>query len=536
MQDDPKNKEQMLKHMMSGAFVLTIAAFVSKLLSALYKVPFQNLTGNEGFYVYQQVYPLYGLALALSLNGLPIFISKVVAEQESKDQQMEVVKRVTMMISFLSFCLFLLIYGSADHLAVWMGDPLLAPMIRTVSWMYLCLPVLSALRGFFQGNLQMLPTALSQVSEQLVRVVIILSAAFSFHQNGGTVYQMGARAFRSSWMSALVASSVLVLFWIRYTRRSSVSHLIEEEKLPDYRTLAKRLATEGFTISMVGSLIVLFQLVDSFTVYNGLLKLGQLKETAMEAKGIYDRGQPLVQLGMVTAVGLASGSLPLLRMQHAQGRQQLFLRTSRSMMRLTAVFAGAASAGLIAIMPYLNKTLFEDQAGTNVLQVFVLSVLGISLVSSYHSILQSTDGHRLAFWGTLLSVGLKGIGTVILVSLFGLIGASLATVGALFFMYAFLRYFSPLHLHSVRFEADFILRLFGALLGMVVAVRASMFLFAYFLPNFGQGRTGALLYTLVGVIIGSITFVRLVLRLNVLTIREWLSIPFGKQLLRGRRK
>src|SRR5699024_4982736 len=75
-----QNKQ--MKQMMGGAAVLTVAAFFSKLLSALYKVPFQNLTGNEGFYVYQQVYPLYGLALALSLSGLPVFLSKVTAEVE----------------------------------------------------------------------------------------------------------------------------------------------------------------------------------------------------------------------------------------------------------------------------------------------------------------------------------------------------------------------------------------------------------------------------------------------------------------------
>ena len=70
-----------LKRTMEGAFILTIASFIAKVLSAVYRVPFQNLVGDEGFYVYQQVYPIYGLAMTLALSGLPQFISRVIDEQ-----------------------------------------------------------------------------------------------------------------------------------------------------------------------------------------------------------------------------------------------------------------------------------------------------------------------------------------------------------------------------------------------------------------------------------------------------------------------
>ena len=68
------NKQISLDKMIKGGLMLTVSSFIVKLLSALYKVPFQNLTGDAGFYVYQQVYPLYGLAGAFTLQGLPTFI------------------------------------------------------------------------------------------------------------------------------------------------------------------------------------------------------------------------------------------------------------------------------------------------------------------------------------------------------------------------------------------------------------------------------------------------------------------------------
>lgn len=70
-----------MQRMMQGAVVLTVASFIAKVLSAFYRVPFQNFVGDEGFYVYQQVYPIYGIAMTLALSGLPQFISKIVAEQ-----------------------------------------------------------------------------------------------------------------------------------------------------------------------------------------------------------------------------------------------------------------------------------------------------------------------------------------------------------------------------------------------------------------------------------------------------------------------
>lgn len=74
-----QNKQ--MQHLMKGAVVLSIASFVAKILSAVYRIPFQNMVGNTGFYVYQQVYPIYGIGMTFALSGFPVYISKIVAEE-----------------------------------------------------------------------------------------------------------------------------------------------------------------------------------------------------------------------------------------------------------------------------------------------------------------------------------------------------------------------------------------------------------------------------------------------------------------------
>lgn len=71
------------KQVVKGAFLLTVAAIITKILSAIYRVPFQNIAGDIGFYIYQQVYPFYGAAVVLSTYGFPVVISKLYAEKMS---------------------------------------------------------------------------------------------------------------------------------------------------------------------------------------------------------------------------------------------------------------------------------------------------------------------------------------------------------------------------------------------------------------------------------------------------------------------
>ncbi len=66
-----------------GALILSAAAIIVKVLSAAYRIPYQNIAGDIGFYIYQQVYPFYGVAFTLSTIGFPVVISKLIAERES---------------------------------------------------------------------------------------------------------------------------------------------------------------------------------------------------------------------------------------------------------------------------------------------------------------------------------------------------------------------------------------------------------------------------------------------------------------------
>ncbi|MDK6814906.1 oligosaccharide flippase family protein, partial [Corynebacterium sp. UMB6689] len=73
------SKNRRSQQALKGASLLTLAGIIAKILSAVYRVPFQNLVGDTGFYVYQQVYPIYGIGMTFALSGLPNYVGKQIS-------------------------------------------------------------------------------------------------------------------------------------------------------------------------------------------------------------------------------------------------------------------------------------------------------------------------------------------------------------------------------------------------------------------------------------------------------------------------
>lgn len=523
---------QQLKKTMNGAIILTIAAFIAKVLSAVYRVPFQNMVGNTGFYVYQQVYPLYGLGMTLALNGLPVFLSKIIAESQTPAVQKQVQRKLFSLLAIFSAAIFLALYFGADRLAKGMGDQQLNVIIQAVSWQFLLMPFLAVSRGYFQGTFQMIPTAVSQVVEQVVRVAVILLVAYTYTTSRDSVYQMGASAMSSAWIAGLAASVTMAVYLVSHHKKSPFSAAISPDSLPvpTYRTLLKRLGTEGVVLCLLSAMLILLQLIDSFTLYNGLVQSGISPAAARSVKGVYDRGQPLVQLGMVVATAFSSSLLPTLTASVIEQKRNDFNSIAKSFLRITIAIAAAATVGMIILTPYLNHTLFGDKEGTVTIGIYVVSVFLASLIGAVNAVFQSRNQHRLAFVGLLLGLVVKSIFNTPLVIAFGTAGSSLGTVLALSATLVFSWWKLTDDIKTAVFAKGFGWKLVLSSLVMGAAVLATASL--THLTGLGVSRLGSFATALIGVAVGMVIFVKIIILLKLLTLREWLSLPFGKKVLR----
>ncbi|MDO4597265.1 MAG: oligosaccharide flippase family protein [Ligilactobacillus agilis] len=512
------------KTLLKGALILSLASLIAKILSAFYRVPFENIVGNTGFYVYQQVYPLYGIGMTFALSGFPVFISKLIAEQEGQLAKVNLARRLFVILSFFAGGIFIFLQLTSGLIANSMGDGQLELLIKSVSFMFLFMPLLAVGRGYYQGTFNMVPTAISQVSEQLVRVAVILLAAYLFTKRGWTYYEMGAWAMAGATIGALCASLSFSKFYLG----SFLSQPFSTSKL-SMQTLIRRLLSEGLIICLFASLMVLLQLVDSFTVKQALEVKGFSSELAKEIKGTYDRSQPLVQLGIVVAVSFSSTLLPSLTEALQKRHLNEFRKTAKALLRISVGLGAAATVGLIALMPEINTVLFGDASLSKTISIYVVSVFMMTLISNYNSLLQSLNQYQMTVIALLAAIVVKALINSYLIERLGIAGASIATVLALIVAQALIAGSLPALLKGLLSGDNYLLKLglVTGIMGVVAAVVAKVGTFL--LPS---GRLSLLLVALISVGIGVLVFIGLALWLRLFSIREWLAIPGGKKLLR----
>lgn len=516
-------KNNQMKTVMHGALILSLASLVAKVLSACYRIPFENLVGNTGFYVYQQIYPIYGIGMTFALTGFPVFISKLIAEQEEFENKIQISRQIFVILTFFGVGCFGFLRIFASNIAFLMGDVELAGLIRSVAWMFLFMPILAVGRGYYQGIFNMTPTAISQVTEQFIRVAMIILVAIIAVQRHWNVYHMGSWAMLTSTFGAIGASCSFIAFY---------SHQFWEyphTSKQSYFYLAKRLFSDGLIICLFAAMMVLLQLVDSFTVNNSLVASGVMPDMAKVIKGTYDRAQPLVQLGMVIAVSFSSSLLPALT--DALQKRQLanFRRIAKTLMRLSATIAAAATVGMIILMPFINTMLFGTPELSNTISVYVVSVFLITLISTYNSILQSLNQFKITAVGLILAVIVKALTNSFLIMKLGIIGASISTVLSLIVALGVVLWALPSNVKGLFFSKDgFVKKLLLALLAMGISVKLSSLFLSTILP---VTRKATIIITFSGIIVGVAVFMIMVIGQKMFSTREWLLIPGGKKVV-----
>ncbi|WP_299746331.1 polysaccharide biosynthesis protein [Rossellomorea sp. y25] len=524
------SKKYSSNQFLKGAMVLTVAALVTKILSAVYRVPFQNIVGDIGFYIYQQVYPFYGIAIALSTYGFPVIISKLVAEKLEYEDE-EGAKNIVV-TSFLFLCLvgiswFLLVYFGAGVIADWMGDPLLKPLIQVISLSFLLLAPLSVMRGYYQGREDMVPTAVSQVTEQTIRVTTILVFSTILISQGYSLYITGNGALFGSITGGLGGLLVL-LFFVSARKEKLFSR--KSLRLPeDYLYIWSRLLKNGTAICVSAMLLVLLQFVDSLNVYSLLTSSGMEAETAKTWKGIYDRGQPFVQLGTVVATSISLTIVPLVTSAYLKQKDDLVREYSQLSLKISITIGFAATLGIINIMVPTNTMLFENALGSKVIAVFCVSIFFSCLILTFAGIFQGIGKIYFPAFCIMMGILLKYIGNAYLVPVMGIMGASIATVASLTviagMMIGKLRRLFPIRFFPFSFYKTLLLSGGSMTIGLQVLLRIYDTLLDKGMPE----RELSVLFSLGGVCIGGMIFLIVFLRGNVLTREEISFLPFGSK-------
>lgn len=524
--------EKKVKKIWQGAFILTIAGLVTKILSAVYRVPYQNIAGDIGFYIYQQVYPFYGIALGLCTYGFPVVISKLLAEKyEQHDHRGALQILLVSLLFLLGFGIFSFsfLYYEAEEISIFMGDPHLASLIKIISFSFLLLPFISICRGYYQGRGNMIPTAVSQVFEQLLRVGSILVLTYLLLSNGFGIYKAAEGAIFGSIVGGLASIAVLAVYWFQ-KRDKQVKYRLPLN-FKNSGSIFKVLFLQGFTICVSGLLLVVIQLVDALSLYSLLISGGFEENAAKTAKGIYDRGQPLIQLGTVVATSLSLSLVPLISSAMVRDDQKFIREKTSISLRISLAVGIGAAVGLFCIIEPANKMLFRNTGGSEILAVLGLSIIFTSIALTTSAILQGLGYSYLPALSVLAGVLIKWILNKELVPEYHTMGAAASTVAAygaisfvqLIFLYIKLK--SPL----IPWRAVWSIFLAGAgmTLALVVYIKTTDWMF----HSVNEQRLFAVLQAMSSAMLGGVAYLIIMIKSRLFTPEELSLIPLGDKML-----
>ncbi|WP_062329384.1 putative polysaccharide biosynthesis protein [Paenibacillus pabuli] len=540
--------------LLQGAFVLGFAAIISKIIGAFQKIPLQNLGGDGVFGIYNTVYPFYMLIITIAAAGLPVAVSKFVAEQNALGRPEEgrrVIRLSSMLLGGIGLALALLMYIGAPLIGDLIGNGSVVPSIRAASMALLFVPVMTGLRGYFQGLQQMVPTAVSQVVEQLVRVTVMIVLLLWLMGRDASMETIAAGAMLGSVAGGIAGLVAMLGYMYRHRRKyrepsavkidAEAAEQMEQTKehpsggssLPFVERRSNREWIRTLLIYAIpvclGSLAVpLMNLVDTFTVPRLLRREGLDELQSMVSFGVYNRGLPLVQLVTMLATSLSVLFIPAMAEARLKGGPEAVRQQAGLALRWFWLIGLAASAGLAVLAEPINRMLYGDAAGTEALRYMALMAAGSTVSIIAAALLQGLGAVRAPAFSMLAAAGVKALLNVLLVPTLGISGAALA--GAVAYMLAAGLNVALLARLTAMRPAP------GAVLAKPALVIAAMSLAAAgtawaaeaALGGIGiaaDRRLAAVGVSLLGVAAGSAVFVLAAARTGLLTAAELAAVP-----------
>lgn len=423
----------MASKIVKGTLILSIATLLTRMIGALFWVPFQNIAGDEVVGVYKASYPFYATLLMIASAGIPLTISKFVSDRVSIGDHLnarQVLKAGSLVLSLTGLLLASLLYFGADFFAnVVLENPPTKQSLQVLALAILIVPLMAALRGYFQGHQNMMPTGISQVVEQLFRVGIVVLLTYYLVSINSSTEQISAGATLGAGIGAL--AGLLIVLWYYYRNRRERRRNIRRQqnrKREPIGPLIKQILAFSLPITLGQLIYPIIQLLDSATVPRLLREMGNTPEMANTLFGIYGRGEPFVNLIQSFSTAIALTLVPAIAAYVAKNQQKELNDTISKAWMMTLVISLPMSFAVSVLARPMNIMMYKDDAGWLPLSVLAFAAIFSTVATASTAILQGLGYNRIPVRNLIIGGIVKVIGNFIYVPMIGITGSALAMV------------------------------------------------------------------------------------------------------------
>ena len=303
-----------------GTIIASLAIIITKILGAIYVIPFYAIIGENGGVLYSYAYNIYNLFLNISTAGIPVAVSMVISEYaalemfEAKERSYKISKKI---ITILSIGAFLILFLFAKQIGMFYIKDLdggnnikdVALVIRAISTCLLIIPFLSVLRGYLQGNKFIAPSSISQVVEQVIRVIVIIVGSYLAINVFKLSVPLGVSI---ALLGALFGGLVAYLYLRLKINKNKYNFKKSNEKdLVTNKEITKKIISYSIPLIIIAIIGNLYDLIDIKLILTGLNMLGFPGDKAELITSIIATWAPKICMIMAAiSIGLTTGLIP----------------------------------------------------------------------------------------------------------------------------------------------------------------------------------------------------------------------------------
>ncbi len=521
------------KSFVKGAVILGIAGLLCKIIGAFFRIPLRNMMGVAGMTYYSTVYPYYSWLLVVSSAGLPTAISKLVAERVTLgdyDGAKRVFRKSMLLLTGIGVVTTALMFFGADFLAAATNCPGAEKSFRALAPALLFVSVMCAYRGYLQGLQQMTGTALSQLMEQVGKLVIGLFLVKILLPQGYDVAAMGALLGITA--SEILALLVIMGFYIANKRKNveTQGHVQFTEKTDEH--IIGTVLRIAIPVTIGASIMPMTGIVDTLLIKNIMLSTGFTRAYADTCFAVFRTDvSTIINMPAVLTVALAMSLVPAISQANAHKNLSAVRRVSLLGLKLALIVGLPCAVGLYVMGGNVIDFLFKSNAqeleiGTALMKSSAIGIVFLSLV-------QTMTGCIQGYGKPIVPVINLGVGAVVKIVVMVLLmrnsdiniqGASISTVAC----YAVAGVLDTIWLvRKTKLNLN-VWQVFGKPVVASVVMGAAV----YFSGVFLQSRFSTTVATLGAVCIGVVIYGALVVALRMFSKEDLKFIPGGKRLSR----
>lgn len=418
-----------------GTIVAYIAILLTKIIGAIYVIPFYKIVGESGGVLYSYAYNVYNLFLNISTSGIPTAVSIVVAEYNALklfNEREYTYKIATKLIAVISFIAFIMMFVFAKYIGLFLigniegGHSIesIELVIRVISFCLLVIPFLSITRGYLQGNKYVSVSSLSQPIEQFVRIFIVLVGSYV----AINLLNFNVTVGVSVALSGTVLGGLAALLYLKNKIKKNKNELLKDvnnDKLTVKGIdIIKKLAICAIPVIIISVTQNIYELIDFKFILMGLYKIEYDAKTCEFLASIIVTWAPKICMIInALAIGLCTSIIPFIVSNYVENNKSELNNKFNQAINIIN-YVGIPLALFITVF---SREIYYIFYGYNDYGSVVLKALAfVSILFSIHlvinMILQGMKKYKIVYINTIAGIIVNAVLDIPLILLLNKIG------------------------------------------------------------------------------------------------------------------